>query len=233
MVRDRSASASPGAAVVRDRSASASLEAAVVRDRSASPSPGAAVVRDLSASPSPGAAVVRDRSASKPSHSDRWAGGVPPWSTLSRGSTPASSSRRRRPDLDVSLAQQSIAADGRRSSPAFACSLRRPRLNANVGPLRFEMFSFVLGSGDSRPMAERPPRFSRTASPVSASRLGGPPGTRSLPRFSRTASHASASRLGGPPQPRSLPRFSRTGSHASASRLGGPSISLAHGGDSA
>jgi len=46
-------------------------------------------------------------------------------------------SERRDGPRQRSLAQQSVAADGRRSSPAFAGSLHRPRLNADVGSLQF------------------------------------------------------------------------------------------------
>jgi len=166
MVRDRSASPSPEAAVVRDRSASPSLRAAIVRDRSASAPRLAPRSRAVASPPARGMDELRTRA---PSHVV----------------TPKPGHRACNPGRVPSLAQQSIAADGHRILPAFACKIRRPRLNANVGPLQFEMSSFALGSADSRPLAERPPRFSRTASPASASRLGGPPRTRRLPRFSR------------------------------------------------
>ncbi len=48
--------------------------------------------------------------------------------------TQASSSRRHRDHPVPPLPNVSIAADGHRILPAFACKIRRPRLNANVGP---------------------------------------------------------------------------------------------------
>ncbi len=118
MVRDRSASPSPEAAVVRDRSASPSLRAAIVRDRSASAPRLAPRSRAVASPPARGMDELRTRA---PSHVV----------------TPKPGHRACNPGRVPSLAQQSIAADGHRSSPAFACSLRRPRLNANVGPLQF------------------------------------------------------------------------------------------------
>ena len=134
-----------------------------MRDRSASPSPEAAVVRDRSASPSLRAAIVRDRSASAPRLAPRSrAVASPPARGMdelrtrapSHVVTPKPGHRACNPGRVPSLAQQSIAADGHRSSPAFACSLRRPRLNANVRPLRlFESPSNAIGSEGAEPLA--------------------------------------------------------------------------------
>ena len=222
-MRDRSASASLGAAIVRDRSASALPEAAMVRDRSASPSPEAAVVRDRSASPSLRAAIVRDRSASAPRLAPRSrAVASPPARGMdelrtrapSHVVTPKPGHRACNPGRVPSLAQQSIAADGHRILPAFACKIRRPRLNANVRPLQFEMSSFAIGSEGSEPPdvgVSRARGGGRAGKLAASTPPPAPPSSRARtassetpPRFSWTASPAWASTLAGPPRPRRL-----------------------------
>jgi hypothetical protein len=114
------------------------------RVRTASPSPAEPSCRVRTASPSPAPPKYRVRSVSQSlrrhdARRERLAGPARVADELRTGArsrvalTPAWSSRRHRDHPDPPLPNVSIAADGHRILPAFACKIRRPQLNANVG----------------------------------------------------------------------------------------------------